>query len=410
MDLDIRPFWLIGALGACGFGLLVLVVRKAYPDYLGRVLLLWGAANLCLGASYISRLARPWDGQFIFHVLGCTLATSCLTFEYWALRELKRLPSSIFWILVPPSLMFVASVWFTFVQRNITVELLILNFIDMALMMLIAFALLEAEEGRRPFADLVTAFVYALLAIITGGVIIAFLGAGNFTPEYDFNRPRSIFNGVVAIIAEGIVFPLFLLMVSERLNRYLVIQAMHDPLTGLYNRRAFEEIAFREISGAARAGLGISVMVFDIDHFKQVNDKHGHTVGDAVLNTAAATLRQTLRDEDFLCRWGGDEFCALLPRARREQAQHAAERILQAFHELNFSLHEKSIPIAISIGIVTAESHSRNLSLLIERADAALYRAKEAGRNQFAFAADVNLESDQSNAPQKVLAGPSPAV
>jgi diguanylate cyclase (GGDEF)-like protein len=394
MILDIRPFWLMGALGASGCGLLVLLVRRKYPAYLGRVLSLWGAANLCLGVSYIFRLERSWDGQFVFNVLGSTLIVVCLSLEYWALRELKRQPLSVGWIAVPSALMFAICTWYTFVQRNISVELLISNFIDMALMILIARSLLRAEDGHRPFADVVTSLVYALLAIATCGVILDFFRVGNFSPEYDFNCSRAVFNGVAAIVTEGIVFPLFLLMVSERLNRDLTVRAMRDPLTGLYNRRALEEIAFHEISGAARAGQSLSVVLFDIDHFKQVNDQYGHAAGDALLKAAAAALRRTLRDEDFLCRWGGDEFCALIPRAGREQAENVAGRVLQAFKELDFSFKGITVQASVSIGIVTDESHKENFSSFFDRADAALYRAKEEGRNNFAFASDDNPVKD----------------
>jgi diguanylate cyclase (GGDEF)-like protein len=397
MILDIRPFWLIGALGASGFGSLVLVVRKAYSGYLGRVMLFWGVANLCLGAGYALRLGRSWDGQFVFYVLSSALIAACLSLEYGAMRELKRQPSSLGWIAGPPLLMFAVCTWFTFIQRNISIELILFNFIDMTLMALIAWCLLRAEDGQRPFADVVTSFVYALLSIATCGVTLDFFRVGSFSPEYDFNCPRAIFNGVAAIVTEGIVFPLFLLMVSERQNRDLVVKALRDPLTGLYNRRALEEIAFREISGAARTGLGLSVVLFDIDHFKQVNDEYGHAAGDAMLVAVATTLRHTLRDEDFLCRWGGDEFCALLPRARREQVQNVAERVLQAFEKLDFSFRGIAVRVSVSIGIVTEESHTADFSSFFERADAALYRAKEAGRNSFAFALDDNPVTDRSS-------------
>jgi diguanylate cyclase (GGDEF)-like protein len=394
MALDIRPFWLMGALGASGCGLLVLLVKRKYPAYLGRVLSLWGAANLCLGVSYIFRLGRSWDGQFVFNVLGSTLVAVCLSLEYWALRELKRQPLSASWIAVPSALMLAICTWFTFVQRNISIELILFNFIDMILMALIAWSLLRAEDGQRPFADVVTSVVYALLAIATCGVILDFFRSGNFSPEYNFDCPRAVFSGVAAIVSEGIVFPLFLLMVSERLNRDLVVKAMRDPLTSLYNRRALEEIAFHEISGAARAGQSLSVVLFDIDHFKQVNDQYGHAAGDALLKAAGVALRHTLRDEDFLCRWGGDEFCALLPRARREQVENVAVRVIQAFKDLEFSFKGIVIQASVSIGIVTDESHKENFSSFFDRADAALYRAKEAGRNNFVFASDDNPVKD----------------
>jgi diguanylate cyclase (GGDEF)-like protein len=388
MNIDIRPLWLIGAIGANGFGFLLLFVRQAYPKSLSRVLSLCSAAYLCLGASYVIKLGRAWEGQFVFNVLSCTLVTACLSLEYWAMRELKRQPSSNIWVVGPPMLMFLAGAWTALVQRNISIELLVFNFINMALMFLIARSLWRSEDGHRPFPDVVAALVFTTIGIVTCGVILDFFRVGHFSPEYDFNNPRSIFTGVAAILIEGTVFPLFLLMVSERLNRNLTLQAMRDPLTGLYNRRSFEEIAFREIAGASRTRLGLSVVVIDIDRFKQVNDKYGHAAGDAVLNTVAATLRHNLRDEDFLCRWGGDEFCALLPRAKHELVQNVAQRILQTFQELDFSLKGKPIKVAVSIGIVTDVNSTMGLPLLIERADAALYRAKKEGRHKFAFAPD----------------------
>jgi diguanylate cyclase (GGDEF)-like protein len=396
MNLDIRPFWMIGALASSGFGLLVLVVRKAYPSYLGRVLFLWGAANLCLGTNYALRLGRSWDGEFVFYVLGNTLVAICLTLEYWAIRSLKRQPASIQWLILPPLLMFAVCTWFTFFQRNITIENLLFNCIDVSMMLLIASSLLRSEEGRRPFADVVLSVVYLLLAAAISGVIVNFFLARQFSPEYNFNNSRAIFNNMAAIMAEAVVFPLFLLMLSERLNRTLVAQAMRDPLTALFNRRAFEEIAFREMSGAARTGLGLSLLMFDIDRFKLVNDQYGHATGDAVLIAVTKTLRDSLRDEDFLCRWGGDEFFALLPRAKREQAQHVAERVLQAFEDFSFPLEGKSIQIAVSIGIATNEGDAKDIPSLIKLADAALYRAKAAGRGRFAFAQEDNSLEDNT--------------
>jgi diguanylate cyclase (GGDEF)-like protein len=396
MTPDIRPFWLIGSLAATGFGLLVLIVKTTYPDRLGRVLSLWGVANLCLGAGYAIRLGPSWEGQFVFNVLSSTLITTCLTMEFWAMRELKRQPSSKGWIFGPPSLVFAVCIWFTSVRRNISIELLIFDFINLALMIFIARCLWRKEDGRRLFADVVAASFYVLLGIATCFVIADFFRDGRFPAEYDFNIPRAIFNSIASILTEGIIFPLFLLMVSERLNRDLVVQALRDPLTNLYNRRAFEEIAFREISGVSRTGLGLSFAIFDIDHFKQVNDRHGHTAGDVVLSAVAATLRRNLRDEDFVCRWGGDEFCALLPRARREQAQKVAERILQAIEELDISFEERTIKVAVSIGVVTDEGQAKDVSELVGRADVALYRAKAAGRKRIAFAVDLDPEPSGS--------------
>jgi diguanylate cyclase (GGDEF)-like protein len=388
MAFNVWPFWLIGALCAIGFGLLVLVVRRSYPDYLERVLLFLGAANLCLGASYALRCTGPWVGRFAFEDLTSTLVIACLSLEYRAVCDLKRLPPFRALLIGPPLLMFALCFWFSFVRRNITVQLMLVNVMVTAMLFLLSGTLWRTEDGHRRFADGLTSLAYALLGVATCAVIFDYLRVGHFSVEYDFNIRRSFFNNVASIVTEGVVFPLFLLMVSERLNRVLAVQAMRDPLTGLYNRRAFEEIAFREISGASRSGLSLSVLMIDIDHFKQVNDQYGHATGDEVLNAAATALRHSLRDEDFLCRWGGDEFCALLPRARQEQAQNVAERVLRTFEGLDFPLEGKPIKIAVSLGAVTHEGNPQDLARLVKRADAAMYRAKQAGGHCFAASVD----------------------
>lgn len=392
MTLDVEAFWLIGALGTGSCGLLVLIVRGTYPNYLGRALAVFAAANICLSLNYVLRLERAWVGPFFFYVIGATLVTTCLSLEYEAVCILKRLRPWTGWIYGPPLLVLAVCFWLTFVRQNISIELIVCNTVSLAMMILIVRSLIRKRDGRIPFVDAVTAGAYLLLAALTLAVISNALWSGQFTPEYDFNRPNSILSSVSAILAEGIIFPLFLLMLTERLNRALVIQAMLDPLTNIYNRRAFEEIAFRELSGASRSGLQLSLVMFDLDHFKEINDAYGHLAGDAVLRTAAGLLRDSLRDEDFLCRWGGDEFCALLPRAKLEQAEAVARRVLQAFEEFTFSHGGNRLRMSVSIGIASDGSQARNLSDLVLRADTALYQAKIAGRNRFATAPEVSAQ------------------
>lgn len=386
MTADIRGVWLIGALGSSASGLLLLLVGRIFPERLRRVLAIWGIASICLGLGYTVRLAQPWESLYTFHVLSSTLIASCLSLEYWTVRKLKQQTASTLFLFAPPLFIFAVSTWFTIFHHNITRQLLFFNLLNLTMMLLIAAALLRKEDGRRPFPDVVAASIYATLAAVTIGVLLDYIRVGEFSTEYDFNTPRAVFNGIAAIVAEGIILPLFLLMISERLNRSLVEQAMRDPLTNLFNRRAFEEIGFREISGASRTGLSLSVLMVDVDHFKLVNDKYGHGAGDALLVSAAAALRNCLRDEDYLCRWGGDEFFALLPRAESDQAKNVAERILHAFDELNFTHNGKTVELAVSIGIATSQGENHPLSSLLEQADKALYAAKEKGRNRFAFA------------------------
>lgn len=387
MIFDVQPFWIIGGLCTTGFGLLVLIVRKDYPEYLRRALEYLGVANLCMGASYMARIAERWDGRFVFDVLSGTLFVACLSIEYLAVCQLKRLPPVVAWTFVPPAVTFVLCFWFAYVTRNITVQLFLVNCIVLVTLFVLSFTLMKKEEGARPLVDSMTAAVYFLMGFLTWVDVVDYLQDRHFTVEYNFNNARSFFYNTTAIVTESLVFPLYLLMVSERLNRDLVVQAMRDPLTGLYNRRAFEEIAFRELSGAARTGLDLALIVLDLDHLKQINDQYGHPAGDAAIVAASAALRESLRDEDFLCRWGGDEFCALLPRVRREHAEAVMERVQQCLREVDFKVDGQAVDLTVSSGVVTGEGGTLELSALLKRADDALYRAKQAGRNRSELAA-----------------------
>jgi diguanylate cyclase (GGDEF)-like protein len=382
MTLAVGPFWIVGALWGFIFGTVVLLVRRDYPNYLRRALEFLGAANLALAFNYLLRIAGPRLGPFVFDVLPSTLVVASLALEYQAICKLKQRASSSLLTIVPPSFMFTVGIWFTILHRNITIQLFLLNVLDAGLMLLVGMTLMRPEGGKRPFVDAMASVTYFVLGLVVCAVIVDYLKTGTWSVEYDYNTWRSLSNNVASIVAEAVVFPLFLLIVAERLNRDLIVKAMRDPLTGLYNRRAFEDIAFRELSGAARTGLGISLVVFDVDRLKTVNDSFGHAVGDAVLLATAGALRAGLRDEDYLCRWGGDEFCALLPRANLEQSQGVVDRIHQSLKNIGFRHDGKLIEITVSTGIVTDQGRARDLASLLKQADDALYQAKGAGRNQ----------------------------
>lgn len=158
--------------------------------------------------------------------------------------------------------------------------------------------------------------------------------------------------------------------------------AMTDPLTKALNRRAFYRFAEREVLRASRHGKPVSALMFDIDHFKNVNDVHGHGVGDEVLTRLVECITRTIRDEDLLGRIGGEEFAILLPETDLPRATILANRIRDSVSGLSFAGKEGAFGITISIGI--SEPGFADLDILpaLERADAALYRAKQNGRNR----------------------------
>jgi len=159
-----------------------------------------------------------------------------------------------------------------------------------------------------------------------------------------------------------------------------------DMLTSLYNRRHLDEHLRRTISAARRHGRNVGVLLADIDHFKLVNDQYGHLAGDAVLREVAARLQATVRTEDALGRWGGEEFIAVLSETPADSISVVAERMRQAIAEAPFALDDGTcIPVTVSIGHTSGTGDAETL---VHRADDALYAAKAGGRNRVeAFAA-----------------------
>jgi diguanylate cyclase (GGDEF)-like protein len=211
----------------------------------------------------------------------------------------------------------------------------------------------------------------------------------------DFLRPegRALGQGWIAaftielvLYAVGTVFIIFLI-VSERAITAHKAAAAVDPLTALFNRRGFSELSGHMIEREAGAGRPVSVLIFDLDHFKSVNDRFGHQAGDEILKLFANILVHTLRVTDIVARIGGEEFAALLP-CSTEDAATAAERIRDTFDNAGVQVDGVPLPTTVSIGVATGEQ-GIDLNALLAAADAALYRAKRGGRNRVEVATET---------------------
>lgn len=193
-------------------------------------------------------------------------------------------------------------------------------------------------------------------------------------------------------IALAIAVSLLLARVFEASNRRafaleqeLMREARTDALTGLANRRALDEAASQHVKRAARSGRPLSVILCDIDHFKIINDRHGHDVGDKVIRAVAAQLRDAVRDTDALGRWGGEEFLIILPDTDGAEARILAERIRAAIEAAAQPLPNDA-HVTISLGVssvgIAALAQDNPWAKLVKSADDAMYRAKAAGRNR----------------------------
>jgi diguanylate cyclase (GGDEF)-like protein len=187
---------------------------------------------------------------------------------------------------------------------------------------------------------------------------------------------------VVAPLA-GYAF-ITLLFELETATAALTRLATHDGLTDVFNRRYFDSRFSAESMRAMRSKLPMSVLMIDVDHFKAINDSHGHAVGDQILQDIAVACAACLRPYDMLARYGGEEFVALLPSTTMEHACEVAERVRVAVNSLKIvSPLDTVVPVTISLGVGTLMDDDSSAQQVLLRADKALYNAKSGGRNRW---------------------------
>lgn len=165
-------------------------------------------------------------------------------------------------------------------------------------------------------------------------------------------------------------------------NVRLEAMASRDPLTGIANRRAFDEALAGRLAEARRSHLPLAIAILDLDHFKKVNDTHGHPAGDAVLKEAVRRWLLAVRGLDLLARMGGEEFGLVLPGADAGRAREVAERLRRRIEEEPFEVRRKRLAVTVSVGIAIRSAGTATPARLIAAADEALYRAKRGGRNR----------------------------
>ncbi len=194
---------------------------------------------------------------------------------------------------------------------------------------------------------------------------------GDFTNSYDVAADKS----PDAITTVGRAY--------NRMRTQLASIVQTDPLSGCYNRRGFEQQYRRELARAARTQTDVALIAIDLDFFKQVNDTHGHLVGDQVIAETGELLRASARTDDIVARTGGEEFMILAPNTSAAGAQHLALRVVEAFRRRTFAEPKAKVAVTVSVGVVSDTVPDESIAeALRARADEALYAAKRSGRNR----------------------------
>ena len=230
---------------------------------------------------------------------------------------------------------------------------------------------LDADEDHR---------LAALLPFARNVVIVPLFAEGNplgvLVVEHPSQRGARIERRIVSV-TEQFAAHASLALRNAWLLQQVKRMADTDALTGIANRRTFQTILERELSRASRNGEQVTLVMFDIDHFKSINDTHGHQMGDDVLKKVAATLAEGCRDFDVAARYGGEEFVIVLPSCSSKESLVVAERMRRSIGEA-----DNPIPITASAGVATYPTHAADPEKLIAAADEALYESKRAGRDR----------------------------
>jgi diguanylate cyclase (GGDEF)-like protein len=304
---------------------------------------------------------------------------------YWGIAQLLSQDSTQGrlnrWLLFFFAPTFLTQIYFLYIHPSVAARAITLNLVLLTQAALLVSLLLRigTPQTRAPRYSLAALFSFWALINLAFAIVSLRNPAA---PTLDYFHPVDGRLVLVSVLP-GILLCLgFLWLAMTHLQNELEHQSHTDVLTGLLNRRALSLAAAREIAVARRHHFPLSLLLLDLDHFKQINDRHGHAGGDTALARVAQCLTENLRTSDICARIGGEEFVALLPGYDGEHALQAAERVRSAIEALQLEHRGIPIPLTTSIGLADIAPEDDVLEDLIFRADSALYRAKQEGRNR----------------------------
>ncbi len=341
----------------------------------------WSASMLCVALASVLYGLRGMVPESLSMVVANASAMGATALIYYGGRaffEQRRHGRQLIIALLIANL---GLIYCFYVQDLYAIRVVIFSSVSGVLLFLFGLDVLRhrpRDTGRAQFPYLFTAITVIFDALVSlARIINAVLnptGGSDFLAPTPLNALYFSTHGLLAIcISVG-----FILMLNERLHAMLEHQLSHDPLTNAYSRPMIFELAQRELSTLRQP---LSLLLLDIDHFKQVNDNLGHQAGDEVLKHFVRTLTANLRSNEPLGRYGGEEFIILLRGVDAESARITAERLRQCVAEAPYRHSQSDYPITTSIGHATAYAQE-SLEQLLQRADTALYRAKREGRNR----------------------------
>lgn len=344
--------------------------------------LLWSLAFLVAAVQWLLNLtsqALPVSYEAYWQIVSLTsILTVSLAVAGHRLRV--GLPNRPGWYIAGGVAVAATIAWFTFGAPHVGLRTAI-GPLYAALMMLLCIRALLLRPRQALIAEWSMAAVAAVFAVCETAAAVAILSGG----AEGTAASRALYQAInfLSLPAAYTGMGLFtVLILASDMSKEMRVLALTDSLTGVPNLRGFDEAAARAIATARRTGTPLSAIACDLDHFKSINDRFGHSVGDEALRRFASHLREQLRDEDIIGRIGGEEFMLLLPRTSLQDAADIAERLRAAPPTLPGGIEPSGLLLQASFGVATLGGPDDDIARLTHRADIALYAAKRGGRDR----------------------------
>lgn len=345
-----------------------------------RIIGAWGAAMLVLATGLLGLGLRDIIPLWISAVVGNMLIVAGIALAMRALRVFvgSKPRDAMTWVLLAALVLML--VYFTEVNASSIGRTIAISAALGIIALRAAMLLRRRAPAECRLSSRVTEYVFWLVAWITAFRIV---GTLFFPPPGSLSQTP--FNATVFLFYSGFIIVATLSvmwMEIETLQAELLRSARYDSLTGLQNRGTFLADFEREVSRCERGAPAFSLALFDLDHFKRLNDQYGHPFGDQVLRAFANVLKAGIRKYDTAGRYGGEEFALLMPATGKDTALRVAERMRRDLEARGITVEGKRIEVTVSGGIATYGQDGEGWDTLLSAADDALYKAKEGGRNR----------------------------
>jgi diguanylate cyclase (GGDEF)-like protein len=391
MGLDIRTIMVMIAMMTLMFGVLLELAGLHAGNIRG--VRQWAVANLCfsLGLSLAYFYTLPSVGHGWAVVAGATLVGMGIGLQFTGIQAFKETRN--YWpvVVLMVGLVFIMNLWFAVIRPDVAARAIANSLVFAIGYAACARALLIRIEPPLRTAYWFTGLCFALLVLVmlARAAMIWISPPGSYWLYADMPvNPTSFF--IACIVLLCVTFG-FVLMLNYRLFMDIQKLASRDVLTGAFNRRRLQEEAVRQRARWLRTGEPLSIMMIDVDHFKSINDRYGHPIGDEVLRRLVAIAQTSIRPDDHLARYGGEEFCILLPSTTEQAALNVAERLRAHYEAMTIDLADQILNSTISIGVADSTHAGFEFTSLVAAADAALYRAKQQGRNRVVAYSSMHL-------------------